>query len=42
MESYRHRIVYDTGWTEVVKFLILSNVTIFAVQEIFGLQSLFR
>jgi membrane associated rhomboid family serine protease len=25
-------------WTEVVKFLILTNVTIFAVQELFGLK----
>jgi membrane associated rhomboid family serine protease len=29
------------GWTEIVKFLILSNVTIFAVQEIFGLRLFF-
>ena len=34
--------MYDIGWTEIVKFLILSNVTIFAVQEIFGLQGYFR
>lgn len=27
-------------WTEIVRFLILSNVTIFAVQEIFKLQGL--
>jgi membrane associated rhomboid family serine protease len=38
----QHRFAYDIGWTEIVRFLILSNVTIFVVQEIFGLQTLFR
>jgi membrane associated rhomboid family serine protease len=28
------------GWTEIVRFLILSNVTIFLVQEVFGLEPL--
>lgn len=28
------------GWTEIVRFLILSNVTIFAVQYIFNLDAL--
>jgi membrane associated rhomboid family serine protease len=28
-------------WTEIVRFLILTNVTVFAVQEIFKLQGLF-
>jgi membrane associated rhomboid family serine protease len=27
------------GWTEVVRFLILTNITIFAVQQIFGLDA---
>ncbi len=40
--SRQNRFAYDIGWTEIVRFLILSNVTIFAVQEIFGLQALFR
>lgn len=40
--SKHNRFVQDMSWTEIVKFLILSNVTIFAVQELFGLQSLFR
>jgi membrane associated rhomboid family serine protease len=31
----------DMGWTEIVKFLILSNVTIFAVQYLFQLDNYF-
>ncbi|MBU1919484.1 rhomboid family intramembrane serine protease, partial [bacterium] len=29
------------AWTEVVKFLILANVTIFVAQSLFGLESIF-
>jgi membrane associated rhomboid family serine protease len=32
------QIDVGTGWTEIVRFLILSNVTIFAVQELFKLE----
>ena len=35
------QIQIGMSWTEVVKFLILSNVTIFAAQELFGLHNLF-
>jgi membrane associated rhomboid family serine protease len=31
---------FGMGWTEIVRFLILSNVTIFAVQYLFHLDSL--
>jgi membrane associated rhomboid family serine protease len=31
----QNRFAYDVGWTEIVRFLILSNVTIFAVQAFF-------
>ncbi len=39
----KNRIIsdIDLGWTEIVKFLILANVTIFAVQQIFGLEGYF-
>ncbi len=32
------RFMPDLGWTEVVRFLILTNVTVFAVQSLFGLE----
>ncbi len=32
------RFTPDLGWTDVVRFLILTNVTIFAVQYAFGLD----
>jgi membrane associated rhomboid family serine protease len=31
----------EMGWTDIVKFLILSNVTIFAAQELFQLRGYF-
>ena len=43
MQQQRLKFAYiemGMGWTEVVRFLILTNVTIFAVQEIFRLQPL--
>lgn len=33
-----NRFMPDLGWTEVVRFLILTNVTIFLVQEVFHLD----
>ena len=41
MFNRQQRFIHDMGWTEIVKFLILSNVTIFAVQELFQLRGYF-